>query len=47
VRFVSSRNLLNSAFKQLVSDVDFSGREPLSRSIVGEIDTILSLGDQK
>lgn len=47
VRFASSRNLLNSAFKQLVSDVDFSGREPLSRSIVGEIDTILSLGDQK
>ena len=43
VRFASSRNLLNSAFKALISDENFSGREPLSQSIIGEIDTILSL----
>ena len=47
VRFASSRNLLNSAFKELVNDSDFSGRDPLSRSIIGEVDAILSLTDQK
>jgi GTPase SAR1 family protein len=45
VRFASSRNLLNSAFKELVIDGNLNGQEPLSRSIIGEIDTILSLVD--
>ncbi len=47
VRFASSRNLLNSAFKQLISDIDFSGRELLSRSIAGEIDVIIRLGEEE
>ena len=47
VRFASSRNLLNSAFKQLVSNVDFSGLELLSRSIVDEIDTIMRLDEEE
>lgn len=46
VRFVSSRNLLNSAFKQLVGEVDFSGLELLSRSIIGEIDAVIRLGEE-
>ncbi len=46
VRFASSRNLLDSAFKQLVGEVDFSGLELLSRSIVNEVDAVFRLGEE-
>ena len=45
VRFVSGKSLLDRTFARLLKEIDRTDGEPLSRSIIGEIDAVLGLDD--
>jgi roadblock/LC7 domain-containing protein len=45
VRFVSGKSLLDKTLERLFGESDHVDGEPLSRSIIDEIDTVLHLGD--
>jgi GTPase SAR1 family protein len=44
IRFAGGRNLLKRAFDELLQRIDGEAGDPVSRSIVREIDTVLGLG---